>query len=39
MTVYYIDKKKNDKDAIQKLIKQTTETLDNSELLLQKLIY
>ena len=39
MTVYYIDKKKNDKDAIQELIKQTTETLDNSELLLQKLVY
>lgn len=39
MTVYYIDKKKNDKDVIQELIKQTTETLDNSEFLLQKLVY
>jgi hypothetical protein len=39
MTVYYIDKKKNDKDAIPELIKQTNETLDNSEFLLQKLIY
>lgn len=39
MTVYYIDKKKNDKDVIQELMKQTNETLDNSEFLLQKLVY
>ncbi|QKF67817.1 hypothetical protein AVENP_2289 [Arcobacter venerupis] len=39
MTVYYIDKKKNDKDAIQELIKQTDEKFENVEMLLQKLSY
>ena len=34
MAVYYIDKKKNDKDAIKELIKQTDEKFDNVELLL-----
>jgi len=29
MTVYYIDKKKNDKDAIKMLISQTNEKFDN----------
>lgn len=37
MTVYYIDKKKNDKDAIQEMMKQTDEKLDNCEVLLERL--
>lgn len=37
MTVYYIDKKKNDKDAIKKLINDTDEKFENLEVLLNKL--
>ena len=39
MTVYYIDKKKNDKDAIKKLINETDEKFDNVEVLLNRLSY
>lgn len=39
MTVYYIDKKKNDKDAIKKLINETDEKFENLEVLLNKLSY
>lgn len=39
MTVYYIDKKKNDKDAIKKLINETDEKFDNLEVLLNRLSY
>jgi hypothetical protein len=39
MTVYYIDKKKNDKDAIRELIKQTDEKFENVEILLNKFLY
>ena len=39
LAVYYIDKKKNDKDAIQELIKQTDEKFENLDILLQKLSY
>ena len=37
MTVYYIDKKKNDKDAINQMIKETDEKFENVEMLLNKL--
>lgn len=39
MTVYYIDKSKNDKEATQELIKQTGEKFENIEVLLAKLSY
>jgi hypothetical protein len=39
MTVYYIDKSKNDKDAIKELIKQTDEKFENIDILLSKLNY
>lgn len=39
MAVYYIDKKKNDKEAIQELIKQTDVKFENLEVLLAKLSY
>ena len=34
ITVYYIDKKKNEKDAVKLLIKQTDECFDNIDLML-----
>jgi len=34
MTVYYIDKKKNDKDAVKLLMKQTDESFDNIDSML-----
>jgi hypothetical protein len=39
MTVYYIDKSKNDKDAIKELLKQTDEKFENIDILLSKLNY
>lgn len=39
MVVYYIDKKKNDKDAIKKLLHETDEKFDSLEILLNKLSY
>lgn len=39
MTVYYIDKKKNDKDVIKELLNQTDMKLNNIEVLLQRLSY
>ncbi len=39
MTVYYLDKKKNDKDSIKLLTKETSIRFDNVELLLSKLKY
>ncbi|MGD9553693.1 MAG: lactate permease [Arcobacteraceae bacterium] len=39
MTVYYIDKKKNDKDAINQMMKETDEKFENAEVLLQQLLY
>lgn len=37
LAVYYIDKKKNDKDAINQMIKETDEKFENVEMLLNKL--
>jgi hypothetical protein len=39
MVVYYIDKKKNDEDAVQEFIKQTDKKFENLEDLLLKLSY
>lgn len=39
MTVYYIDKKKNDKDAMQELMSQTDKKFDSAEQLLMQLAY
>ena len=37
MTVYYMDKKKNDKEAMEEMMRQTDESLDNCEVLVEKL--
>lgn len=39
MIVYYIDKSKNDKDAIEMLLKQTNSKFEECEVLLQELSY
>jgi len=39
MTVYYIDKKKNDKDTMQEMIRQTDIKFDNVEQMLKQLAY
>lgn len=39
MTAYYIDKRKNDKEAMQEMMRQANEKFDNAEHLLQRLAY